>query len=47
MHYGVLVQDFWKGSVIIKRTEVSYNCNFGIYLHQKERPEPTPNKDYE
>ena len=47
MHYGVLVQDFWKGSVIIKRTLVSFNCNFGIYLHQKERPDPNSIKDFE
>ena len=47
MHYGVLVQDFWKGSVIIKRTLVAFNCNFGVYLHQKERPDPNPIKDFE
>lgn len=38
MHYGVLVQDFWKGSVIIKHTLVQYNCNFGVYMHAKEPP---------
>ena len=38
MHYGVLVQDFWKGSVIIKQTLVQYNCNFGIYIQAKEPP---------
>lgn len=38
MHYGVLVQDFWKGSVILKHTLVQYNCNFGIYIHAKEPP---------
>ena len=38
MHYGVLVQDFWKGSVIIKSTLVQQNCNFGIYIHAKEPP---------
>ena len=39
MHYGILVQDFWKGSVIIKNSSIMQNCNFGVYLHQKERPE--------
>ena len=38
MHYGILVQDFWKGSVIIKRSLVQHNCNFGIYIHAKEPP---------
>ena len=38
MHYGVLVQDFWKGSVIIERSLVQHNCNFGIYIHAKEPP---------
>ena len=38
MHYGILVQDFWKGSVIIKRSLIQHNCNFGIYIHAKEPP---------
>lgn len=38
MHYGILVQDFWKGSVIIKGSLIQHNCNFGIYIHAKEPP---------
>ena len=45
MHYGVLVQDFWKGSVIIKNSLVQYNCNFGIYIHAKEPPKEKVNRN--
>jgi hypothetical protein len=40
MHYGIQVQEFWKGSIIIENTNISQNLNVGLYLHAKELPKP-------